>query len=251
MSVSFVSDIMNLFRDIEFKAGTSSPDGKFKMLDEQLKEEGATTAFIETAITIYKNVLESELGMLLFGRSGIREDRELIANFGLLSKDNLVQVSNSKTTLQKGAILCEKKWNIFVNDLVMHGVIMRNASCHFPSRELKVSHVWDEHEQRPTVFGRELLMIASNGYIKIEIEGDEGVLENEDVEIAFAVPKEKRKDPSTMEAKTYFVMRRELFAYKGDKERVISDIEKMGVKISRDDIDNDGSDDNLSDTQTD
>lgn len=132
--------------------------------------------------------ISGNLPLIILGNSKIREDRELLYNFGYLAasaEDAVVdkkvlglffeKISPVKKTkkestkqidehIQKGAVINTANWYPFLNDCFIYGGISANKEFHLGTNDIPDELIWDAEEKRPTAVGRELLMLKFSGY---------------------------------------------------------------------------------------
>ncbi len=141
--VGFIYEIVYRAYQIENRAEFSSREGQASRgLHKELEEEGVTIGNAWTAARVYAHCMEGTLPVFLLGKANIREDQELIQNFGVLSSRELAELP-STASAKKGAILCEEMWGVFVNDMAIHAIIQSRKICHLAMAKLKVSDIWN------------------------------------------------------------------------------------------------------------
>lgn len=123
---------------------------------------------------------------IILGKGDLRTDPVLINNFGTTSTDPSIDQKTIKTFFQTvnpdmtskvlkqeivehltvGAILKETNWYPFKNDCFIYGAIQNCKEFHLKFRRSHMSEdlLWDNKEQRPTVLGREIIMVMLSGY---------------------------------------------------------------------------------------
>lgn len=150
---------------------------------------------IKRAFEAYQNALNGPLEVILLGDASLRENMELIQNFGSLATESQVDHKVMKEFLKKaliasdsdvhsrhlnlkkivkyhvtqGAIMYDSKWWILRNDAFILGGIHSKKQFHIVQKTaLTASQIWDFANNRPTVLGRELIMLMAASYSKVE-----------------------------------------------------------------------------------
>jgi hypothetical protein len=141
----------------------------------------------------YVNANRAKIHDIILGSADLRTDNPLLQNFGTLSvtpEHNIAETVKffesisgkrpsqrlvrrlSQDHLQRGSIVHDKDWHVFLNDAFMLGAI--HSGKEFQIKHIKVDdtpqlisddQLWDEKANRFRVFGRELAMLSISGYI--------------------------------------------------------------------------------------
>lgn len=128
----------------------------------------------------------ARLPFIILGKSDLRVDQEYVNNFGTTAVN---PQHNQKTIMdffkkihpgiaQKalkeevtehltgGSILNDANWYPFKNDCFIYGAIRKNKEFHLGILHsgMKEEFLWDSDRNRPTVLGREIIMVMQSGY---------------------------------------------------------------------------------------
>ncbi len=139
----------------------------------------------------------THLSIIVLGADAIRADHEMIYNFGTLSINPALSTSRlerfftglhpdesqeeikgeCQEHITEGSIVNEAHWYPFMNDCFIYGAILGRKEFHLAMRATEVAQdiVWDKKYNRPTVLGREILMLKFSGYTATP-KGDYGVV---------------------------------------------------------------------------
>lgn len=129
--------------------------------------------------TIYSRSKSCDSDIMIIGPNRIREDSLLINNVGCvlgnLGKKKIIKLGVDQKHHYQGAILGEKQWSGFINDLYMLGGVHAGKAFHFSiegGRLLRESDVWDNEKGHLNTTGRELLLLKLAGYRKVSCPFD-------------------------------------------------------------------------------
>lgn len=128
---------------------------------------------------IYSRSRSRDMDIMIIGPNRIREDQELVKNVGCvlgnINKKRIAKLEDGQSHVYKGAILGEKQWSGFINDLYMLGGVHARKVFHFSikrGRPLRESDVWDREKGHLNTTGRELLLLKLAGYKKVSCPFD-------------------------------------------------------------------------------
>jgi hypothetical protein len=125
---------------------------------------------IDYGWSMYENAAAASLNMLILGDITLRTNGHLLANVGVTAVETtretarLVQ-SNSRNLINTGGVLNERYWWPFFNDCWVLGGVHGKHEFHLASDDWPADDdLWDSGKRRPTMLGRELLILSISGY---------------------------------------------------------------------------------------
>jgi hypothetical protein len=159
---------------------------------------------IESGLSIFQAAMKGSLPFLILGNADIRTDDKLIHNVGTIAGDPCAETIGrlkraesapavligakdeaatpspkphlvtalsvdglAESHFSHGAVVCDTKWSLLRNDLVLLGAIHSGKECHLalPGGRLPtLENIWDPVDKRMRVFGREMAMLIHAGY---------------------------------------------------------------------------------------
>jgi hypothetical protein len=159
---------------------------------------------------IFKHAATASFPFIILGNGEIWQDEHLKGNVGILAAEPDAQVvSKLKRRLsdvytpsqgmlppmlkesvltesvaqekffKKGSILCDEKWSILRNDMIILGGILGGKEFHLalpPGKLPTQENLWDEKSNRLRVFGREIAILSQAGYVLHSLPNKQGLV---------------------------------------------------------------------------
>ncbi|MBV8465068.1 MAG: hypothetical protein JO218_03890 [Burkholderiales bacterium] len=148
----------------------------------------------EYGFTMYENARQSALGMLVLGSEALRTDNKLLVNLGVTAVTTVapaasaIATAGSAASTTQGAVLNEQYWWPFFNDCWVMGGVHGRQQFHLASVDWPPNtDLWDRRNRRPTMLGRELLILSISGYVLRRTPGLGMVFYNDDHMKAFGL----------------------------------------------------------------